>query len=90
MSSYHSLCLISSNYDENPECRKCLEKKNKLVNNMIKEREIIYDKNKFNSEIQNKGIYSFYGKGIMGFKDLKNENYVINREENIEEKNKKK
>jgi hypothetical protein len=57
---------------------------------MIKEREIIYDKNKFNSEIQNKGIYSFYGKGIMGFKDLKNENYVINREENIEEKNKKK
>ena len=88
--TYHSLCLISSNYDENPECRKCLEKKNKLVNNMIKEREIIYDKNKFNSEIQNKGIYSFYGKGIMGFKDLKNENYVINREENIEEKNKKK
>ena len=38
------------------------------LNKIFQERESINNKNKFKNEINNKGFYSLYGKGIIEFK----------------------
>ena len=84
--TYHSLCLNSINVDNNLECMICKTKRMKLLNSMNNSRNIIYNKNLFEQEIKTKGIFSFYGNGIMGFKSLNFDNFVENREENEENK----
>ena len=51
---------------------------------MNNSRNIIYNKNLFEQEIKTKGLFSFYGNGIMGLKSLNYDNFLENREENEE------
>ena len=45
-------------------------RKKKLIDNFELEREKIIALDKFNEAFKNNGLYSIYGKGILGFKNL--------------------